>query len=231
MPPETVLANDPAARTETGEIKPANSITPEPKVEPTTEAKVEPKVEAKTEGDKSLLNTDGTKKEEPAKGAPEKYEEFKVPEGFTLDEKVATEASAIFKELGLPQAAAQKLVDFHVAKTQAAAESPYQTWKDTQDTWKAEIAADPEIGGKLDQVKARTSKLLDSLGDPKLASAFREAMDFTGAGNNPAFIRAFNKLAEKYTEGTHVPGGRPTNVSDPAGGTRTVASAMYPNLK
>src|SRR5216684_3505892 len=99
---ETPLANDDTARTETGEIK---DLTPkvEPKVEPKTEAKTEtitstekkeePKTESKVEEKKSLLN----EKDKSPAGAPEKYEAFKVPDGFQLDETVATEAGTLFK--------------------------------------------------------------------------------------------------------------------------------------
>lgn len=137
-----------------------------------------------------------------------------------------TEASGLFKELGLPQAGAQRLVDLYAKISQSAADAPLQLLQDQQTKWRDEIKADPEIGGKLDQVRATVSKAIDGLGDAKLAQAFREAMDFTGAGNNPAFIRAFYKLAQKVTEGSHVSGNPPNAAKKP----QSAAQAMYPGL-
>jgi hypothetical protein len=189
--------------------------------------------------DTSLLNQgekkDGEKKDDTRPGTPEKYADFKLPdgtpEGFELDPAVLGEASTIFKELGLPQEGAQKLVDFYVKKSAEAMEAPFKLWRDTQDTWKNEIKADPEIGGKLDVVRSTVARALDSLGDPKLASEFKAAMDYTGAGNNPAFIRAFFKLAERLVEGSHVTGKGPVPVrQDGTSGRPSAAAAMYPNL-
>src|SRR5260370_17697018 len=98
---------------------------------------------------------------------------------------MSKETSVIFKALNLPETAAQQLVDFYTAKTAESANQPYQVWQDMQETWVKEIKADPVLGPKLNEVKTTISKAIDGLNDPKLASAFREAMDFTGAVNNP----------------------------------------------
>lgn len=154
-----------------------------------------------------------------------------MPTGYELDKEVAKEASAIFKGMNLTQAQAQQLVDFYTAKTSESANQPYQAWQDMQEQWVKEVKNDPVMGHRLDEVKTTISKAIDGLGDPKLARDFREAMDYTGAGNNPSFIRAFWKLAQKVTEGGHVAGGGPS----PAGqqqkpGQVSAAGAMYPNL-
>ena len=132
-------------------------------------------------------------------GAPTTYSDFNVPEGYVLDPQVMTEATGIFKGMNLPQAEAQKLVDFYVAKTTESQNEPFRFWQETQENWVKEVKADPELGHRLDQVKTTISRAIDSLNDPKLAQAFREAMDYTGAGNNPAFIKAFYKLSQKLT--------------------------------
>lgn len=192
-----------------------------------TEPKVEAKIEAKApQADKSVLN-----KDEP-KGAPDKYEAFKVPDGFVLAPEVATEVGTLFKELGLSQIDAQRLIDFHTAKTAAAAEAPMKAYTEQRQAWRDAVAADPEIGSKLSEVKSTVSRALDGLGDPKLASDFRAAMDLTGAGDNPAFIKAFYKLAQKVTEGRSVTGSNPSGAGQraPNAGPRSAASALYPNL-
>jgi hypothetical protein len=171
------------------------------------------------------------KGEKTATGAPEKYEEFKVPEGFKLDEAVGKDAGELFKSLNLDQAGAQKLVDFYIAKTQEAAEAPYKAYSEMRAEWQAAVKADPEIGGKLDVVKQTVSRALDGLGDAKLAQEFREAMDLTGAGDNPAFVKAFFKLAQKVTEGQHVSGKGPSTFGQQRPGQpASAAHALYPNL-
>lgn len=227
------LANDPLARSPTGEIidQKGTPLTetktePETKVEP--EVKTEPEVK---EGDTLLTKKDEPeKKDEPAK-APEKYEPFKVPEGFTLSEPIAAEAGTLFKELNLSQDQAQKLIDFHAAKTREAAEAPGKLWADTQEEWVKAVRADSEIGSKLPVVKQTIAKAIDSLPAP-LAAEFRQAMDYTGAGNNPAFIKAFYKFATQLTEGGHVSGGGPSSFGQakPSDKPASLAAAMYPTL-
>lgn len=168
---------------------------------------------------------------EPGTGAPETYATFTVPEGYELDAGVAKEASALFKGMNLSQTQAQQLVDFYTAKTNEAANQPYQTWNETQEQWVKEVKADPQIGPRLNEVKTTIARAIDGLNDPGLAASFREAMDFTGAGNNPAFIKAFYKLAQMVTEGGHVAGTGPSPQGQRRQGeTPSAARAMYPNL-
>jgi hypothetical protein len=133
--------------------------------------------------------------------------------------------------MNLSQAQAQQLVDFYTAKTTESANQPYQVWQETQENWVKEVKADPVLGPRLNEVKTTISRAIDALGDPKLAQGFREAMDYTGAGNNPAFIKAFYKLAQMVTEGGHVAGGGPSPQGQRrAGEMPSAAQAMYPNL-
>lgn len=186
-----------------------------------------------TDGDSpSLLNqpTDGKEQPKVEGGAPESYADFKAPEGYEIDKAVIDEAAPIFKKFNLSQEQAQELVDLYSKHSIAAQEAALQAWKDTQDAWVREIKADPEIGGKLDLVKTTTSRAIDSVLGPELGKAFKQAMDITGAGNNPAFVKSFFKIAGLLTEGTHVPGHNPSPNNDPARAGRTPAERMYPNL-
>jgi len=216
------------ARTPTGDI--ANQAS-------TTGAGTTPQTSTTPTETPSLANQSGESlaNQKPAAdtpaGAPTEYAQFTVPEGYELDATVSTEASKIFKELNLPQAAAQRLVDFYTAKTTESANQPYQAWNDMQEKWVTQVKNDPQMGPRLNEIKTTISRAIDGLNDPKLAQDFREAMDFTGAGNNPAFIKAFWKLSEKLTEGGHVSGNGPS----PQGQRRqgevpSAARAMYPNL-
>jgi len=216
------------ARTPTGEIASQTQTTGTGTTPQTSTTPTETPSLANQPGE-SLANQKTEGKAEG--GAPETYATFTVPEGYTLDEAVSKEASAIFKAMNLPQAAAQQLVDFYTAKTTESANQPYQAWNDMQEQWVKEVKNDPQMGPRLNEIKTTISRAIDGLGDPKLAQSFREAMDFTGAGNNPAFIKAFWKLAEKITEGGHISGNGPSPQGQRRQGeTPSAARAMYPNL-
>ena len=232
MPPETPLANASEARTSTGEIKDqTQSTTTTEKTEPTTEQKTEPKAEVKaetkTEDKPSLLN----KKDEPSTEVPDKYD-FKLPEGFELDETVSKEVTDLFKENKISATSAQSLMDYYIKRTTEANEAPFKLWQETQEKWQNDMRNDAEIGPKLAQVKATVSKAIDSLGDPKLASEFRQAMDYTGAGNNLAFAKVLYRLAQQITEGDHASGGKPSPLGQrrPDAPPTSAAHAMYPTL-
>lgn len=181
-----------------------------------------------SDGTSLLTQKDGDDK---PVGAPEKYEEFKAPDGLKINpEKMAT-ASALFKELNLSQDGAQRLVDLYAKELTAAAEAPVNSYIELRKEWQKEVSADPEIGGKLKEVRTTIARAVDTLGGP-LATSFREAMDLTGAGDHPAFIKAFYKFAQQLTEGRHVGGGGPSTHGQqrPGAPTGTGAAAMYPSL-
>lgn len=175
---------------------------------------------------------EGDKKPDPA-AIPEKYE-FKVPEGQVLNEALVAEATPLFKELGLSQEGAQKLFDFHNKAMADLAAAPMKAYEEMRDAGRKEIISDKALGdGKADlkpEVKANIAKAIDSLPNAK---EFRDAMNLTGVGDNPAFVRAVNHWASQLAEGTPVRGNGPS----PAGQTRSgeaarpsPAQAMYPNL-
>lgn len=219
--------NKPEARLPTGELKNQNSTvvdesnpngSPEKKVE--TEPKPEAKVEAKPDSGK----------------APEAYEPFKLPEGIELKDDQLAAAQTIFKELNLDQASAQRLVDFHAAQMKAIASAPDTGFDALTAEWKTKAEADPEIGSfdgaKALGIKANIAKGLDALGDPAMVKDFKQAMNLTGIGNHPAFIKALNKFANAVVEGkpSNNNNAKPVEVKAPDAAPKSIASAMYPNL-
>ena len=217
---ETIVRPQPTPTTTPSETK------PETRTETKTEAKTDGK-DSKETG-KSLLGEKGA-----PEGAPEKYADFTVPEGFTLDADTAKDASAIFKKHNLSQAGAQELVDFYIAKTREAQQRPYDVFQDMRQKWRDEINSDPDIGGtKLKGTIATISKLIDSSGDAQSADAFRAAMDETGAGDHPAVLRKLNEWARRLTEGGPVRGSGPSSEGQrvPGSGAPSAAQAIYPNL-
>lgn len=228
------LPNDQAARSTTGEIidqgKPLATTTPTPDPKSNTEPTLD-------KDGKPVVKDPATKPPEPGK-IPEKYE-FKAPEGYTVDPKVVDAATPIFKELGLTQEQGQKLFDFYTAQQIEAAKAPQEAVTTMRNGWKAQVSADPDLakavnGDKtgLDAVKLDIGRALTHL-DPALSTEFKQAMDLTGAGDHPAFVKAIWKLSQLVTEGKHVVGGNPSPLGQkaPGAGDRpSAAKSMFPNL-
>lgn len=225
---EAPQPNDPAARTPTGEL--INQAAPPPATTTTTEPT-------------ATTTTPTTEPSKPAptdpKVVPEKYEDFKLPEGLTLEGETLTKASELFRGLGLDQAGAQSLVDFHAAQLKAATDAPKAAFETMLTDWRAKQAADPDIGAKAPAIKENIGKgwagLIASSGElaPKVATEvaeFKAAMDLTGVGDHPAFVKVMNRILSKFVEPGHVNGGGPAPVKAPGEGPKSAASALYPNL-
>lgn len=221
---EPPMGNSNEARNPDGSLKdqslPNTTPTETPPIPPKTEtppsSETPPKVEDK-------------KPDAPV--VPEKYEPFKVPEGFKFDDKVVPEIEATFKDLGLTQEAGQKLVDFYTKNFQAAAEAPYKQWADTQKAWNDEI--NTRFGDKAEGVRADINGAINSVLPPSLAKNFRTALDLTGAGTNPDLVEGLSILLKPLFEGKPVPGGKPSPEGQkaPGSGPISIADAMYPHLR
>lgn len=207
--------NTPEARNPDGSLKDQTA----PLTTPETTKLAEPSTPTKPDG---------------TSGVPETYE-FKAPEGYELSKDLIDKAIPLFKEAGLTQEAAQKFVDFQVANQLAAAKAPQATYDAMREGWRTEVLADTTLAndGKVKpEVLSTIAKGIDSLG-PELAKPFREIMDLSGVGDNPAFVRAMFKFGQAAAEGTHVTGKgpSPTGQQAPDAKPATIANAMYPNLK
>ncbi|MGA2223583.1 MAG: hypothetical protein ABSH41_03970, partial [Syntrophobacteraceae bacterium] len=152
-------------------------------------------------------------------------------EGTSLDEASATEFKGLAKELDLTQEQAQKLLSFGGDKIKALAEAPYKAWSETQTKWQAEVKADPEIGGTKFQDSVKAAALVFQPGESNPfvtndadAQALREALNMTGAGNNPALVKLFVRMGNLLKEPGNLTGG-PVNKS------KDFLNAMYPKMQ
>lgn len=152
--------------------------------------------------------------------------QIKLPEGFTLDEKVAGEFKAVLADEKLSaQDRADKLIEMHAAALKQATEASHELWRKTQETWQGEVKADPEIGGpNFDPMRARVAKAIDEIGGEQ-AAKIREAFDFTGAGNNPEIIRFVDRLAKAVVESGPVHG---SPAAGAAAKDKNAAAILYP---
>ena len=151
-----------------------------------------------------------TKKEADAKptGAPEAYTDFTLPEGMEMDAEVLGEFKNLAKELNIPQAKAQQLIDFQsqLASKQAEAYQAAVT-KQAQD-WAASIKNDPEIGGEnYDKSVASAIKVIQSFGDPALT----ELLNTSGLGNHPALFKFCHRISAAISEDKFVLPGSQAN--------------------
>jgi hypothetical protein len=148
-----------------------------------------------------------------------------------MDEQTGTEFKVIAKELDLTQEQAQKLLDFGGEKLRAQIEAPYKLWAETQAKWQAEVKADKEIGGtKLEQsIKDAAQVFVPGESNPFVksdaeAKALREALNMTGAGNNPAMVKFFVKIGALLKEPGSLSGGPVRDKQD------TLLAKMYPTM-
>lgn len=231
-PTPTPLPNDPASRTPDGTIKDVATPTPTP----TPEDPKSPPTEKSTTPDPTLAAKDPPKdpaKAEPAV-VPEKYE-LKAPEGFEVDPDFIDKATPVLKELGITNEGAQKLFDIVQGKVTNAKSEIIDAYETMRDGWRKEMVADKELGNGKDDlapaVKQNIAAAINFL-PAELQTPFKDAMNLTGAGDNPAFVKALNHLGKQFREGTPVTPGKPSPLGQkpPGAGPKSAAAAIYPNL-
>lgn len=153
-------------------------------------------------------------------GPPEKYE-FKLPDGLTMDVAGLAKYEDTFRELGLTNDQAQRLIGQYSEQVveqnkQLEAELAKQT-----EAWTNEIKGDPEFGGaKFDATVATAQKAIGHFGSPEL----KQWLEVTGAMNHPGLVKAFARIGKAMSEDTF---NRPnTNVP---GTPKPIHERMYPN--
>jgi hypothetical protein len=174
---------------------------------------------------------DGAAPVESTPPEPVVYEDFTLPEGIAKDAPMLDAFKAEASKLGIPQEQAQAIVtavsERLIADAKAQTEANKTAWDKVNEQWQAEIKADKEIGGaRFEAMKTNVGKLFDDYVGPinsPARKALNEALWQTGAGNNPALVRAFAKIAAAHTEGGFVSGTPPRGAVD-------IAALMYPSM-
>jgi hypothetical protein len=173
----------------------------------------------------------GEPPQEPAKRAPEEYTDFASPEGLKLDEATIGDFKTLAKEMNLSQEQAQKLLEFGGGKLKAQLEAPYQVWRGIQEKWQQEVKADSEIGGvNYDaSIRAAGEVFKPGPGNPLVqneadAQSLRQALNVTGAGNNPAVVKFFVRLGKVLSEPASLMG------KAPKGEQADLLRELYPTM-
>lgn len=163
---------------------------------PEQNAEVAPEVAPVKEAAPTQESTD-SKTDEVVVGAPEKYEDFNLPEGMSVEDSTLQSFLPLAKELNLDQGQAQKLVDYEAGRVQEMINTQEQVWSDLRQEWRTAVKSDKEIGGPaFDESLAASKTFLRKYGTPELM----EALNSTGMGDHPEFIRAFARAGKAMKE-------------------------------
>lgn len=169
-------------------------------------------------GDSQEEKTDKEKSE----GAPEKYEDFNLPEEMEVDEALLEKAVPIFKDLNLSQEQAQQLVDLQAEFAKQEHEKTVEAWDNTLKEWETATRNDKEFGGKeLDQNMPVMKAAIDQFGTDE----FKQMLDMTGVGNHPEMARFIYRVGKAIADDKILHGNSNTNKSDDP------ASLLYPTMK
>lgn len=180
-------------------------------------------------------NGDNGDNDDNADKVPEdgKYD-LKMPEGMEADTELAEALGPEFKELGLTNGQAQKLVDKYIEIQQRRAEehakSPEGAWSmsaygyfkehGTPDTWADTAKADKEIGGdNWNTSVANARRAVEKIGTPEL----KKYLNSSGGGNHPELIRFMAKAGAMIREDNPANGG-----AEGAGKPVEAAHALFP---
>ena len=97
----------------------------------------------KADDDKPILEPEQKEEVNEFAGAPENYEDFTIPEHFTMDDAGREEANQLFRQLNLSQKGAQTLIDAWVKKATDMQEAQLNQLADQRKAWRSEIRNTP----------------------------------------------------------------------------------------
>jgi Ca2+-binding RTX toxin-like protein len=151
---------------------------------------------------------------------------FTLPEGFTEDAALTTDARAVMLEAGVKPEKAQALIDLFGKAVKASTDRATAAHQTEQQTWLTEIGKMPEFQGPTRETSLQAiGRLFDEYGTPEA----KAALDRNGTGNNPALVKMMHKIATVLTEGAPAPGGRPAPHNNGKAKPATVGQSLYPD--
>lgn len=153
--------------------------------------------------------------------------QFTLPEGFTEDAGLQTEARQAFLDAGVKPEKAQALVDLFGKAVKASTDRATAAHQTEQANWLTEINKMPEFQGPTRETSLQAiGRLFDEYGTPEA----KAALDRNGIGNNPALVKMMQKIATALTEGAPArQGSPPPNRNDGTRKPTTVGESLYPS--
>ncbi|MCV4138742.1 hypothetical protein OD769_22100 [Pseudomonas aeruginosa] len=154
---------------------------------------------------------------------PDAYK-FALPEGYDFSAEAQAEWSGVFKELGLTQEQASKLVEMDAKRQASGAQASEQAaieYRNQQvSKWESELKQDAAFGGANFEANVGIAqKALADYGTPELTAMLKES----GLGSHPEVVRFFHRVGQELAEGKL----HRTTTEVPT--ERSLAERMYPN--
>ena len=129
---------------------------------------------------------------------PEAYAFKDLPEGYAMSEQQLAEVSPLFKELGLTQEQADKLVAFDAKRALAAEQAGLEQRQGLVTGWEKSLREDAAFGGaNFDANVGVAQKALAQFGTPELSTMLKES----GLGSHPEVVRLFHRIGQQLAEG------------------------------
>jgi hypothetical protein len=186
-----------------------------------TEPDSETKAVAEKEGEEEVANKDKDSPADKSEGAPEKYEAFEAPEGFAFNPEKLEQATSIFKELGLSQEKAQKLIAFEINRQTEETTNLQRLWETTTKEWREAASNDTELGGANLEASVITAKAgIKAFG----SGEFKDMLEATGVGDHPEMLRFLVNIG-KAVQDDKILHGKASNAGD-----STQAQKLFPDM-
>ena len=215
--------------------KPAvdDKTAPLPEVKAEVKSEVKPAEELKSLLDEASeeevkLDKDGKPIEEVKSVVPEKYE-FKLPEGVSLEEAQLAIITPVFKELGLDNSQAQKLLDLQLAYNKQNEEAHVTQFDQYVENLKKE--SKEFFGTKLPDVMRNVARARDQF----IHKELQEKLNVSGLANDKDVLVMLDKLGRTVGEGKFVEGKRSSPAAGTAGketptGKEVTLNDVYPSM-
>lgn len=182
------------------EVAADNTVTSdaqdEPMLKPEVVSEGKPQGKESAEGesaDKPLMTPDGGEEAEKDPGAPEKYEPFKLPEGFALEGEEFEKVSSMLKGMNLSQSHAQELVDYFTRRMTDEKAAGLNALAARRKEWRAAIRQRPDFANERGLVKRGMRAVLTDKDE-------KELFEDSWMSDHPALWKVFAKVGRLVGE-------------------------------
>ena len=173
-----------------------SDVQDEPMLKPGAVSAGEPQGKETAEGesaDKPLMTPDGGEEAEKDPGAPEKYEPFKLPEGFALEGEEFEKVSSMLKGMNLSQAHAQELVDYFTRRMTDEKAAGLNALAARRKEWRAAIRQRPDFANERGLVQRGMRAVLKDKDE-------KELFEDSWMSDHPALWKVFAKVGRLVGE-------------------------------
>ena len=173
-----------------------SDVQDEPMLKPEAVSTGEPQGKETAEGesaDKPLMTPDGGEEAEKDPGAPEKYEPFKLPEGFALEGEEFEKVSSMLKGMNLSQSHAQELVDYFTRRMTDEKAAGLNALAARRKEWRAAIRQRPDFANQRVLVQRGMRAVLKDKDE-------KELFEDSWMSDHPALWKVFAKVGRLVGE-------------------------------